>query len=144
MQVLLSSIYLMFLCPGLWRPRRGLQPVCLAPRGALVWPGCVSAVALTLRSPASCRSARVSGGWAGASVSPRALWVTDTAAARWGPRDHGTTGRWWAHVTSGHRAVPRHQHNTGLEVESIQPSAYMSPYLFLVSSSIIKSCGQSF
>ena len=45
--------------------------------------------------PASCRSARVSGGWAGASVSPRALWVTDTAAARWGPLDHGTTGRWW-------------------------------------------------
>ena len=38
--------------------------------------------------PASCRSARVSGGWAGASVSPRALWVTDTAAARWGPGDH--------------------------------------------------------
>ena len=72
--------YLMFHCPGC-----GEGDVCLPPRapesgGAMCppWP-C---------RPASCRSARVSGGWAGASVSPRALWVTDTAAARWGPRDH--------------------------------------------------------
>ena len=59
--------------------------------------------------------------------------------------DLGTTGRWWwGHVTGAHRAVPRHHQHTGLEVGSIQPSAYMSPDLFLVSSSIIKSCGQSF